>query len=258
MRDNSAKPSLSYVFCNALALERLEEYAPEHVWGTESVLEPLRSIAGYLARETDDLGVAAFEIVELLQQDLAPATCPLGVSGFVGLLLHEEAWDAYCAVCVRGAEKYARGNYRKGAPVTQYLDSACRHLMKRLTGERIDSETGCQHLAHALWNVFQALDQPAWRDDRLEAVARDPAHQSTVQVRIDGTLVQGWDLGRGPDMTVRMVGHRSGSTLVVEDMTISEPIPGLPPNRFCRRCKGMLIAFEDEVCAVCISRGEAT
>jgi hypothetical protein len=36
--------------------------------------------------------------------------------------------------------------------------------------EEVLNDDGCHTLANALWNVWQALDQPEFRDDRLQAL----------------------------------------------------------------------------------------
>lgn len=80
----------------------------------------------------------------------------------------EDADIEYCKVCEAGEAKYNRGNFRKGDSVCAYLDSTLRHLRKiRVEREVTDPETECLHAAHALWNVIEAYEQPAWRDDRL-------------------------------------------------------------------------------------------
>lgn len=52
----------------------------------------------------------------------------------------------------QGAIKYTRFNFRKGIPVSSFIDSAVRHLMKY--------ECGCDdedHLAAAAFNVLGAM-----------------------------------------------------------------------------------------------------
>jgi hypothetical protein len=51
-----------------------------------------------------------------------------------------------------GAKKYNRWNYRKGIPLSSYLDSAMRHLAKYMSG--CDDE---DHLAAAAFNVLGAM-----------------------------------------------------------------------------------------------------
>ena len=73
----------------------------------------------------------------------------------------------YCLACMKGAEKYERGNFRLGAPVSQFVDSAARHI---LAPEEIDPESNLPHIAHFVWNVVQIYENMFYnpsRDDRL-------------------------------------------------------------------------------------------
>lgn len=62
-----------------------------------------------------------------------------------------------------GAKKYDRWNYRKGIPVSSFIDSACRHLAKYQCG--MDDE---DHLAAAAFNILGAMlmenDMPGMQD----------------------------------------------------------------------------------------------
>lgn len=51
-----------------------------------------------------------------------------------------------------GAKKYERWNFRKGIPVSSFIDSAMRHLAKYQCGE--DDE---DHLSAAAFNVLGAM-----------------------------------------------------------------------------------------------------
>ena len=51
-----------------------------------------------------------------------------------------------------GAKKYQRWNFRKGIPISSFIDSACRHLAKYQCG--MDDE---DHLAAAAFNVLGAM-----------------------------------------------------------------------------------------------------
>lgn len=51
-----------------------------------------------------------------------------------------------------GSKKYNRWNFRKGIPVSSFIDSACRHLAKYQCGE--DDE---DHLSAAAFNVLGAM-----------------------------------------------------------------------------------------------------
>lgn len=180
LRFNTGKPKLSYFYANARALDRLQEfYAQDDDFGeADNVFEAYDSIfedvAMFLA-EGPDTGfrylVRAFQaLAAALEFDLGGPIVSFPEEPLELLLEIPRAVDAYCAVCVYGESKYERGNYRKGAPITEYLDSMLRHLRARLQGEHFDAESGKSTAAHALWNLWQALDQPGFRDDRLPAV----------------------------------------------------------------------------------------
>lgn len=50
-----------------------------------------------------------------------------------------------------GAQKYAPGNWQHVENAEQrYLDASWRHELQRAMGERLDSETGLDHLAHKI------------------------------------------------------------------------------------------------------------
>ena len=51
-----------------------------------------------------------------------------------------------------GAKKYERWNFRKGIPLSSFIDSACRHLAKYQCG--MDDE---DHLSAAAFNVLGAM-----------------------------------------------------------------------------------------------------
>lgn len=64
-------------------------------------------------------------------------------------------WEAILRLSVHyenGAKKYDRWNFRKGIPVSSFIDSACRHLAKYQCG--MDDE---DHLAAAAFNVLGAM-----------------------------------------------------------------------------------------------------
>jgi hypothetical protein len=180
LRFNTGKPKLSYFYSNARALERLQEYyAQEEEFGVvPDVFEAYDSIFEDVAlflSEGPDTGfrhlVRAFQgLAAALEYDLGGDAIAMPEEPLELLLRIPRAVDAYCDVCVAGEAKYPRGNFRKGAPITDYLDSMLRHLRARLRGEHFDLETGKPTGAHSLWNLWQALDQPGFRDNRLPAV----------------------------------------------------------------------------------------
>jgi hypothetical protein len=64
-------------------------------------------------------------------------------------------------VAEMGAVKYGDHNYRKGMPVTKYINAAFRHIFVEWLwkGIDIDPESKLPHLAHGAWNVLSALEQ---------------------------------------------------------------------------------------------------
>jgi hypothetical protein len=56
-----------------------------------------------------------------------------------------------------GAGKYGENNWRLGLEPERLYDAAMRHLLSWMDGESHD-ESGCPHLAHALWNVAVMLE----------------------------------------------------------------------------------------------------
>jgi hypothetical protein len=86
-----------------------------------------------------------------------------------------------------GGGKYPRHNWRKGNYLSVPLDSALRHIFKRMRGEKNDPETGLPHLWHALCNlvfaVFYEMRFP-WADDlpkQEECIVVEPSSGVTVE-----------------------------------------------------------------------------
>lgn len=62
-----------------------------------------------------------------------------------------------------GSRKYGERNWQKGIPVSRFVDSACRHLLKHLRGD--DDEP---HAAAFCWNITSAIwtcNHKPWLND---------------------------------------------------------------------------------------------
>jgi hypothetical protein len=58
-----------------------------------------------------------------------------------------------------GANKYTDNGWRDVNNGTErYMDALYRHLLKFSQGERYDSDSGLEHLAHAAWNALAILE----------------------------------------------------------------------------------------------------
>lgn len=64
-------------------------------------------------------------------------------------LLPVRAIIAVAKVFENGAKKYEANNWRKGIPLSRYVDSGLRHAVKYLRGDRDED-----HLSQAIWNLM--------------------------------------------------------------------------------------------------------
>lgn len=67
-----------------------------------------------------------------------------------------------------GAKKYGKFNWQKGIPVSSFIDSALRHIMKYLDGW--DDE---DHLAAAAFNILGAMEMEAHKPAMQDVPARE-------------------------------------------------------------------------------------
>ena len=66
--------------------------------------------------------------------------------------------DELAKVYTMGAEKYDDNNWRKGLKWGRIFGAIMRHLWAFWRGERLDSESGLHHLAHAAWGCFTLME----------------------------------------------------------------------------------------------------
>lgn len=127
-------PGCKCVVCGCLSEEASDSRCPalndnsEHIWMVLTPVLPNQSAKA-------DAGKPRI--------DLIPATAELRVGEVLRF----------------GAEKYAEDSW-KGVPEAQrrYLAAARRHINAHQRGERLDTESGLPHLAHAACNIMFVLE----------------------------------------------------------------------------------------------------
>jgi hypothetical protein len=75
-----------------------------------------------------------------------------------------------------GALKYDDNNWRKGMPWSKVYRPIFSHLFKWLSGQTIDKETGCHHLAMVAWNCLTLVVYQLHglgKDDRIKFAIDD-------------------------------------------------------------------------------------
>lgn len=75
--------------------------------------------------------------------------------------LHQVPTSAVLAIAkvlMYGAQKYEKGNFRRGMKWTTPYDCLTRHMMQWLDGEELDAESGLPHLYHAIANVAMLIE----------------------------------------------------------------------------------------------------
>jgi hypothetical protein len=180
--------------------------------------------------------------------------------------------EAIARVKEMGAIKYNDGNWRLGnKPDDEYWNSMFRHLNYIFSGEDYDPDTGCLHLAHAVWNMCALLelnhpDLPA-RDDEIwadraahwaaekkirEAAEAEeheckqcnedcPSYESLGEVRINGEKigdVTGFEFHPEPSIAPDV---RPGDAVCFDKET----------NQFVKPLFGELELIPDEECPRC-------
>lgn len=69
------------------------------------------------------------------------------------------AVEAFCRVKELGAIKYERDNWKVGGkPDREYISAMGRHIAAFKAGETFATDTGCLHLAHAMWNIMALIE----------------------------------------------------------------------------------------------------
>ena len=81
------------------------------------------------------------------------------------MLEARHAIEGCTRVLEMGAEKYTRGNWRKGLKHSEIADCMIRHLCAYLAGESTDEESGLPHVDHILCNALFLSELTRTRPD---------------------------------------------------------------------------------------------
>ena len=69
------------------------------------------------------------------------------------------AVEALCRVMELGAVKYDYDNWKKGGkPDREYISALGRHISDFKKGNMFARDTGCLHIAHAMWNLMALIE----------------------------------------------------------------------------------------------------
>lgn len=77
------------------------------------------------------------------------------------LIPYEELEDVV-KVLQMGAKKYKRDNWKNCDNPSRYVNALLRHVISYVKGDKIDSESGLSHLAHAMCNCLFLM----WMDKK--------------------------------------------------------------------------------------------
>ena len=92
-----------------------------------------------------------------------------------------------------GAKKYSDRNWEKGLPISNFMDSGLRHLLKYLDG--MDDE---DHLAAAAWNILGAMWTEEKKPELMDIPARNIADVLLPGVHYKRTTLD-WNLPDGEE-----------------------------------------------------------
>lgn len=81
-------------------------------------------------------------------------------------LIPTSAIYSLAEVFTYGSKKYGDYEWKKGIYHSRLYAATLRHLISYWDGENIDSESGLNHLKHAMANLAMMIDSPLFDDRR--------------------------------------------------------------------------------------------
>ncbi len=99
-----------------------------------------------------------------------------------------EIQEGEARVWEAGAKEYAPGNWLKGMPITETIDSLRRHTDKFLNGEDIDQKSGLAHVFHMICCAKIIANSYVLSVEAIDKYALDdrPSRQNKLTVHYGG------------------------------------------------------------------------
>lgn len=82
-----------------------------------------------------------------------------------------------------GARKYGRGDWKRGMPEDEVVDSLGRHLLAFMSGEMIDPDGGLPHVDKILSNAMMLSEYYHMRTEGITGQTAESIVQRTAEVR---------------------------------------------------------------------------
>lgn len=79
-----------------------------------------------------------------------------------------------------GTKKYSKGNWKKGFPVSEIVDSLLRHVAELMEGKDIDDESNLPIIGHIQCNVMflaHTLKNHPEFDDRINDIKKEENYE---------------------------------------------------------------------------------
>lgn len=122
-----------------------------------------------------------------------------------------------------GATKYADHNWRKGYKWSLSIAALHRHLNQWLSGERFDSESQCNHLAHVMWHCLTLMEY-----ERLGLGTDDRVCASDASIQYLAGIVDGEGCITIATRKRKAEGRNDGHVLSLSvQMTVDAPLEAL-------------------------------
>ena len=113
-------------------------------------------------------------------------------------LFPDDALEKIAEVYTHGAIKYADENWRKGMNWKRMIASMKRHTKAITTGEDIDADSGCLHLAMIAWNaislIWYQIEQIEGAEDNRVKTCKDESLMIKNKEDVQKQINKFWEI----------------------------------------------------------------